>query len=448
MNLEDKNVKALLELEVNLSLLNDSEYFGSVIHHLKKEYFSDVSQGVIFDTIKNHYQDFQEIPSLKDIIIQHKNSDQKTKDLVKTGIKELNTQTEQVNKDLLIKQTELFIKDAIFTKAIIKGADALGAHNQEMKMESFALAEESVKVSLDSDFGVFLEDIDQVFEEFKEKPGIKLNIPSFDNMIGQGYTPKTLHSAMAASGVGKSAAMTAFAVQFLLQKKDVVFVSLEMSEAEVSKRIYANLYDVNISSLPDMEKEVIKAQHNQIKDHIGQLVIKEFSAGGLTPLGLDGYLNKLQIEKNIKEPLVIIDYLGLMASDRMKNADNSYSYYGSIAEELRAIAQKRNLVMFTPLQLNRNAINNTEADQSSLSESMKILMTLDSAFIISQTPEMKDTGKMKINFVKNRMAGKTWSFDISFDYSKFRFIDNLNDSKPQGIKGIDTGIDAPWTPPG
>ena len=53
-------------------------------------------------------------------------------------------------------------------------------------------------------------------------------------------------------------------------------------------------------------------------------------------------------------------------------------------------------------------------------------MILDSAFIIAQTPEMKEQGKMKINWVKNRMSGKTWSFDIGFDYHKFRFIDSFN----------------------
>lgn len=428
INLEDKNIKALLETEVIQSLLNDTNYFGQCIHHLQKDFFSDVGTSIVFETIKTFYTEFQVIPTWKDIILSHKNSSVKTKDILKETIKEIKSQSETVNSELLLQQTELFIKDAIFTKSLIMGAEAMGSNNQQKKMESFNLAEQSVRVSLNSDFGVFLEDIDKVFEEFKDKPGIKLGISSFDNMIGSGFTPKTLHSVMAASGVGKSAAMTAFAVQFLLQGLDVVFITLEMSEAEVSKRIYANLYDIDIYNLPHVEKQIIKNKFNTIKNNIGKLVIKEFSAGSLSALGLDGFLTKLKNERGINFPIVIVDYLGLMSSDRMTDLDNSYSYYGSIAEELRAIAQKRNLIMFTPLQLNRSAINNIQADQSSLSESMKILMTLDSACIISQTPQMKETGAMKINFVKNRMSGKTWNFDISFDYKKFRFIDNFQAS--------------------
>ena len=82
--------------------------------------------------------------------------------------------------------------------------------------------------------------------------------------------------------------------------------------------------------------------------------------------------------------------------------------------------------MITALQLNRNAINNLETDQSSLSESMRILMTLDFMAILAQTPQMKDEGKLKVNIVKNRFSGKTYSFDINFDYNKFRFVDNYN----------------------
>ena len=430
MNLEDKNIKALLENEVISGLLNNPNYFGTVIHHLQKDYFGDIGSAVLFGTIKTHYQEFQSIPSLKDIILSHKESNQQTKEIVKTAIKELQKSDplNSVNADLLIQQTELFIKDAIFTSALIMGADAMGSHNQEKKLESFALAEASVKVSLDSDFGTFIEEIDKRFEDYQSKHGLKLNIPSFDDIIGDGFTPKTLHLITAASGVGKSAMLCSFAVQFLLQGKDVVLISLEMAESEFYKRIDANLFDIPIKDLPGIEKQVLKNKYNTLKSDLGELVIKEFPAGGLTPLGLQSYLEKLEQEKGIKSPVVMVDYLSLVASDRIKASDNSYGYFKSVAEELRAVAQKKNLVMFTPMQLNRSAVNNLEADQSAISDSLGVYMSCDSAFIISQTPDYKDQGKMRISFVKNRMSGQTRYFEIKYDYSHFRVDDCLRDN--------------------
>ena len=427
MNEEQLNqhTTIILEQEIISNLLNNKKYFNQVVYHLEPEYFEEEGCSLMFKNIKDYYLNFHKTPNLKELVLSFKDASKAQKELIKSTAKEVHAIKEKISESQLLELTQKHIKQAIFKEAIIKGADSLSSNDESLMIESFAIAEQAVKVTLDEDLGVSLEDIDQVYDEFQEKPGVQLGIPSFDNMIGSGFTPKTLHSAMAASGVGKSAAMTAFAVQFLLKKKDVVFITLEMSEAEVSKRIYANLYDVDIATLPVMDKQAIKNKYKQVRDSIGQLVTKEFSMGSLTPMQLDGYLAKLENERNIKNPIVIVDYLGLMSSDRMKNADNSYAYFGSIAEELRAVAQKRDLIMFTPLQLNRSAVNNLEADQSALSESMKILMTVDSAFIISQTPEMKEQGKMKINFVKNRMSGKTWSFEIGFDYRKFRFDDRF-----------------------
>ena len=122
MNLEDKNVKTILENEVISTLLENPNYFGQTIHHLKQEYFGDLGSGLLFKTIKNHYLEFNKIPTLKDIILSHKTSDTKTKEIVKNSIKEINSSIEPVHIDLLIQQTELFIKDAIFTNALILGA--------------------------------------------------------------------------------------------------------------------------------------------------------------------------------------------------------------------------------------------------------------------------------------------------------------------------------------
>jgi hypothetical protein len=153
-------------------------------------------------------------------------------------------------------------------------------------------------------------------------------------------------------------------------------------------------------------------------------------------------LNKLKNEKGINNPILMVDYLTLMKSDLVKQGENRYGYFKSVAEELRAIAQKRGIIIFTPMQSNRSSVNNLEADQSTLSDSMAVYMTADSAFMILQTPEMKQQGKMKINFVKNRMSGRTVSFDINYDYNKFRILDdyisdgeNITEVEHQSIEG-------------
>ena len=420
------------------NLLENQNYFGQTIHHLNKKYFNDQGSGLIFETIKNHYITFNSIPTLKDVILSNKQSTKQNKELIKDTIKQMRElKDETVEYELLIKQTELFIKDSIFTESLIMGADAMGENNQDKKLKSFQLAEESVKISLESDFGTFVEDIDKRFQDYLPKNGLKTNMPSFDSVIGDGYMPKTLHLIAAASGVGKSAMLCSFAVEFLKQKRDVIIISLEMAESEFYKRIDSNLLSTKIYKLQN-SKEKLKNEYNKIKDHIGQLVVKEYPAGGLSPLGLQNYIEKLKVERGIKEPVVMVDYLSLIRSDRMTNSDNSYGYYKSVAEELRAVAQKLNLILFTPVQLNRGAIANLEADQSSISDSMGTFMTADSVFIISQTPQYKEEKKMRISYVKNRMSGITTFFEIGYDYEHFRVQENQNaQPEPVSFSGMD-----------
>ncbi len=419
------NITHILESEIISSLLHDRHYFSSSIQFLDKKHFTEAGMSLLFNKIKDHYITYQETPSMKELILGFKDASKNEKDLIRGSIQKVK-EASDVNSDMLIELTEKFIKSAIFSESVILGAEALGTHDEEKMTESFAIAEEAVKVSLNSDLGVELSNIDAIFEDFADKPGLLPGIKSWDQMLGTGFRDKTLSAFASASGVGKSAAMVDFAVRFLLKGEDVVILSLEMAESEFYKRIYANLYNIPIGTIPGMEKEALKSRYAQIKDTVGNLIIKEYPAGGLTPLGIDSYLSKLDNEKGIKRPVVFVDYLGLLGSDRIKNMDNSYAFYGSISEELRAVAQKRSIKMITALQLNRGAINNLETDQSALSESMRILMTLDFMAILAQTPEMKEQGKLKVNIVKNRFSGKTWSFDINFNYEKFRFEDDFN----------------------
>jgi replicative DNA helicase len=230
---------------------------------------------------------------------------------------------------------------------------------------------------------------------------------------------------MAPSGIGKTATLIAFAANFARQERDIVFISLEQSESEIYKRLYANLLDIPVKDISLIDKEVIRRKVKEIKPTIGNIIAKQYAAKRITPLDISAFLDKLKNEKNIHNPVLIVDYLGLLKSDFMKNMDNSYAYIGSIAEELRAVAIEKNIIIFSPMQLNRQAYGNLEAGNETMSESLKVLHTLDSAFLVLQTPEMKDNGTVKIMFTKNRFSGITKGFEIKFDYDYFRFDDKF-----------------------
>ena len=437
----EQTPKELLETEVINRLLHDQKYFDIVYPFLKQEYFS-YEYSIILKHIDNHFKKYSKPPKLKELVISFKDSSEKEKEVIKTVFKELKEPSlENVSEQFLLDSTEMFIKRKIFEKAIITGAEALGSSNSEKYSESFALAEESIKVTLESDIGIMFNDIDKL--DFTVYKGLLTGIPSFDKVLNPGFIKGTLNCPMAPSGIGKTAALIAFMCEFAKQGEDIVFISMEQSEAEIYKRIYANLLDIEIDLIHQVDKEVLKQRIQELESNpgFGKIVVKQYPAKALSPLGISSYLDKIQIETGIKEPVLIVDYLGLLKSDLMKNMDNSYAYIGSIAEELRALAINKNLIAFSPMQLNRSAYNNLEAGSETMSDSMKVMHTLDSAFLILQTPEMKNEGNLKIVFTKNRYSGITTGFDIKFDYKHFRFVDkffingeNITEQQPSGAE--------------
>ena len=124
----------------------------------------------------------------------------------------------------------------------------------------------------------------------------------------------------------------------------------------------------------------------------------------------------------------------------------SYEYVKSITAELRSVAQRLSITIFTAHQLNRSAVGNLEAGQEAVSDSAGISMFSDSMIMLLQTKEMKEHGEILVNFEKNRMTGATYSFKIGFDYSKMRYEDkflsqaDMNYQKPTLAPVIETGL--------
>jgi replicative DNA helicase len=301
----------------------------------------------------------------------------------------------------------------------------MGENNETKLLKAFELMEEAEKVTLDEDFGLSLDEINEMVEYFNEDyDGLLTGIKSIDRMLGKGIYPKSLTTFLAPPGIGKTAAMIAFLCQFLRQGKDCVFISLEMSEKELMKRVYSNLLDIDIHLLDSIDPTVIQDRYNSIKEGLGKLTVKEYPSYSASALNIESFLEKYEQKTGIDKPIVFVDYLGIMNSARLKSSNvNSYEYIKSITAELRGVAQERDLQIFTAGQLNRNAVGNLEAGQETVADSAGISAFSDAMIFLLQTKTMKEEGKILMNFEKNRYSGKTYSFEIGFDYSHMRFED-------------------------
>jgi len=230
--------------------------------------------------------------------------------------------------------------------------------------------------------------------------------------------------------------------------KNVLLVSLEMSDREIMKRVHANAMDLPINSLIDLSKtqaeiealerpvlckEDVKAAYAKLKTSgtCGKFFVKDYPTGALSPLMLEQLIESYRIEKGIEFDAVFVDYLGIMKSDLVSQAAGLYSFIKSIGEETRAVARKLMLPIISASQLNRGATNNIDdADNSNVSDSLGTVMIADFLLFLLQNEEMKERKELIFKITKNRFGGITDTWCMNIDYEHMRFHDMLVQGSP------------------
>ena len=132
----------------------------------------------------------------------------------------------------------------------------------------------------------------------------------------------------------------------------------------------------------------------------------------------------MNLKKNFKPDVIIVDYLGICGSVRYKgNASvGSYAYVKAISEELRGLAIKYNVPLVTSSQFNRGGSSSSDPGMSDVSESFGINMTGDFIAAIISTPELMELNQFLIKQIKNRYR------DLNLDN---RFIIGVNRDRMQ-----------------
>jgi replicative DNA helicase len=233
----------------------------------------------------------------------------------------------------------------------------------------------------------------------------------------------------------------------MLRNENVLFVSLEMPEKEISKRVDANILGCTINELSTLPESELLSKWSKIKDKIGKLVIKEYGAGTFNTMMLRSLLDELKTKKDFIPDAIVIDYLGLMTSHRADKTANSYDSLGKVAEDLHAVAKEtydskgnKGIKLITSAQMNRSSYNNvSDSGMESVSESMKIMMTADVAIMLNSTEQMREEKQQVWKIIKNRYTGQMTShiMETHFDRVQYRDFGNEDSENSSSISSVD-----------
>jgi replicative DNA helicase len=264
----------------------------------------------------------------------------------------------------------------------------------------------------DDDMGTDFDDAESHVQD-SSRFKVSCGFPTIDHMLGGGWDIGTFNVIMAETNNGKSLWMQNFAVKSADMGHNVLYITLEMSERKVMKRLGAmrlkipiNDYDT-ISKDTDLIKKRIaglsKTDGGDIFDKkVGKIYAKFWAAGTATVADFDNYIQKLKEKKGIKIDLVIVDYITLVAAPKGTGSDNLYSKGKVLSEGLRAIGAKYKCPVITGVQVAKDAWNSADITLESVPESKAIAETADTFFAIIRTEEMKRQNLYRFKLLKQR----------------------------------------------
>lgn len=413
------------------NLINNEEYTRKVLPFLKSDYFQNYSETIVFQEIINFISQYNKLPNKDVLDIEISNRE----DLNESTFKECldlaaSLDADPVSIDWLYDTTEKWCRDRAIYLALMESIQIADGKNEKKNRDAIpSILEDALAVSFDNHIGHdFLNDSEARFEYYNNiEAKIPFDIEYLNRITRGGVTSKTLNVIMSLSNVGKSLIFTSLASSYLKQGKNVLYITLEMAEEEIAKRIDANCLDISIDEIHKVSKNFYTSNFSLFKTKTqGNLIIKEYPTAGASVIHFKSLINELQLKKHFKPDVIIVDYLGICASSRLKKgAANSYEYVGAIAEELRGFAKEVEVPLWTGVQVNRENTSNADPSLAAISESAKIGHVADFVLAVISTEELEQLGQYLCKQVKNRYnrKGKLLRFTVGVDYEKMRLYD-------------------------
>ena len=414
--------------------LMNQNYLETILEHINPLYFKDKNIQIVFNILKSFYIENSSVPNLTELKAHLVTKEQK--DALKETWMSFNVIDKQYNQDLLLKNTERFLREkAVLSTVVDTSIDVQSGIIDSAKiLKKF---ESACGISLMDNLGLdYLEDIDKHCKDLQEVfKTISSGWKWLDNHLGGGFMSegRALYCFFGQTNVGKSIFLGNIATNILSQNKTVVLISLEMPEQVYAKRISAQLSRIPCDDLK-IQIDPLRNFVNEykVKNKNSKLIIKEFPPQSITVLQLKNYINKLK-SKGIKPDAIIVDYVNLIAPPTA--GLSSYDGIKKITEGLRALTYEFECPLITATQANRAAVGMAQPDMGKTGESMGLSHTVDAQLSIWTEEGDSDLGIIHMGIEKNRFGPREVYTHLNIDYPTLSLSEPSDVIQKYSVKG-------------
>lgn len=389
---------------------------------LQEDYFESIVLKNIYKVIKKYFKRFKAIPTEEIVtneinkILEKRNTKMSDFWKYQTAIQEIYTLTNSTTTEWYKDQLIVFVKQCEWRKLLAKGESILEVGNYDEAIRQFSKV---LCMSSDNDMGIDLSKLtaDQMLEMIKESENpehmIKTGLPSWDEALGGGFAGSNLHLVCAPPGSGKSRCMVHLATEALKQNKNVIFITLELSEIDLAKLFSAcatGITEKDLMKDPSLE-EPYKAKYSAFHSvYDNNIFIKYYPQSKINVDAIHNFISRtIQIKsqelgREWKPDVIFIDYLDkILPIQRTKG--NSYEDIGAVASDCKNLAVDFKCPVISASQLGKTSwdlVGNQVVSMQSIAESAQKVHLAHSMTTINFNGGEKAQNKCRLYLAKSR----------------------------------------------
>lgn len=396
---------------------NHPEVFIKTFPVMKGEYFENPFDRVV-DYIHEYYEDHSNIPSKRLI-------------KAKCGIEIDDIPKEEFAPDEVVSaigEIENFVRVRAMQSAITEAAELSADPDNHNAITD--LFREVLTISVDRDLGLDLfanpkATIEALANEVQLR---STGYQQIDKMIGGGTGRGEMLLYMAPSGGGKSVMLANEAIEFAKGGQDSVYITFEMKDTLVAKRVFAMMTGIQIKDIEDKADEV-EVKMSQLENGFGRITIKKMKIQS-SANDIRAFLQEYHLAYGKYPDALFVDYLDLMRPNSGSKGKNLADIDKEISEELRALFDEINAYGFSASQLNREALDIVAAGgnltQGHIAGGLGKARTAESAIAIFRSEEDVDMGSVRLQALKLRNEQPTTEkITLSWDAATLKITDKF-----------------------
>jgi len=245
---------------------------------------------------------------------------------------------------------------------------------------------------------------------------LSTGISELDEQIGGGIFRRELNVWMGPPKSGKTAALIHLSKIALFMRKNTLYVSLEMSEEKIARRFdqtFTGRTREELTSEDVLSSELEAA----LRKYTGRLCIVHYPGGSIGVQDIGAIIDD-HASRGFQTELLVVDYGDeLMPSRRYNEKRHEHK---DTFQELRKLADERNLYMWTATQAGRKGAQKEWLDQEDVAEAYGKAMVAD--LLVGGLRKSDDADVFGISLAANRGGRTGHRFRILQDLSRMQFV--------------------------